>query len=123
MTNELPIVSFETAKLLNKAGFDWRTEFIYLPDGKCQLIKETIPFSYEIPAPTQALAQMWFREVHNIQIIIHFDFYQKKNIYEITVSIKTKQIYYSSKIDFKTYEEALEFGIQKACEHLIKQKK
>jgi hypothetical protein len=138
MKNELKIVSEETAKLLKDAGFDWDTthkfeqgELMEINDFSDEGDLEEEPIV--IPAPTQALAQMWFRDVHNIDIFIKVDFLIKKEkeyLIKIYNSIIVKynnndieNIASSTEIDFlTTHEEALEFSIQKACEYLIELK-
>lgn len=59
-----------------------------------------------ILAPTQSLLQKWLREVHNIEFIPPLKFGQDEYACQIVRTDKKKT--------FKTYEEALEIGLQEA---------
>lgn len=110
------LVSFETAKLLKEKGFVNLSDKSYvISEGarygllsnftnKCNNSVE----KDRIEAPTQALAQKWLREKHNIDIIITsailgygyliYNRYPPKNIANNKV--------------FQSYEEALEEGLK-----------
>jgi hypothetical protein len=75
---------------------------------------------------SRSLLQKWLRKKHNIHIIIDVDFYEEGINYMCQVLIyDVNDIMYTSKKstgqygdnnEFPTYEEALEFGLQKALE-------
>ena len=117
---EEQLISFETAKLAKEKGFDLYQTFSYwegeltphtpgyaLEDGKTS---QENYFNFErYYAPTQSLLQKWLREEHNIHLIA----YKNINIdgydwcYITTDGITNINSY-------KTYEEALEVGLQEA---------
>lgn len=78
----------------------------------------------EIITPTQSLLQKWLREKHKINIDIRTE-YKRQTYYHIDVVVKsvndfgaeTKSIF--EEFNFKTYEEALEKGLQESLK-LIK---
>ena len=139
-------VSLEIAKLLKKAGFDWKVEFFYqdeilrsvLPDVLFNGNFEDIEYYYkhigiphyslnynsgsskfleEYSAPTLDVAQRWLREIKNFNIYV-----QKQS----TADHHYFGEYYfqineipSSLIPYETYEEAQEAGIKKALEIIL----
>ena len=112
-------VTFETAKLAKKKGFDIKTTHYYLGDEKNHILNISKEYSIEglnwnlrstrISAPTQSLLAKWLREEHNIHLIA----YKNINIdgydwcYITTDGITNINSY-------KTYEEAYEIGLQEA---------
>ena len=131
---ELKLVSFKLAKELKKIGFDIPTNHYYI------LEQPKITFSARDDgdidynwndrkgnsAPPLELARMWFREKHNLEIdpyfcytnrwqyeIIYINFSYHKDHVKVIISKDWSYIY------LKTYEKALEFGLQGACK-LIK---
>lgn len=99
-------VSLEVANLLIKAGFDWRDYFV------AHSIDEH--FHWEIPLH---IAQRWLREVKNISVdVLHqhngwvFGITDLSNDSSLTVKLITSS----------TYEEALEAGIKKTLELILK---
>ena len=125
------IISFETAKLAKEEGFDWESSGLY--DEKCilginhhdyrRLFTNTKEDTYNIAAPTQSLLQKWLREVHNIEIIVHPKEHSSLGfMYVVDVFFidQLNNISYSGVYSlYKTYEEALETGLQEAIK-LIK---
>lgn len=127
-------VSLEVAKLLKKAGFDWKCRGIYVLDSENdpEYVFSTANFtntSKEIEgyirfsAPTIDIAQRWLREVKNIDVVVSRAMQWKQFYYTITHEENR-----TSKIDFMSlnkdlwwfkYEEALEAGIQKALEIIL----
>ena len=110
------LITFETAKLAKKKGFKEGSRKGYLPNGEigishyaslCHNDKEDYPTKYA--APTQSLLAKWLREENNIHLIA----YKNINIdgydwcYITTDGITNINSY-------KTYEEALEDGLQAA---------
>lgn len=69
-------VSFETAKLLKDKGFDKKCVYRYIGEPDYGSKPPFVHFpkgngsQYIYPAPTQALAMRWLREVHNLHIDI-----------------------------------------------------
>ena len=118
------LITFETAKLAKEKEFDIKTTHYYLVDEKKHILNISKEYSIEglnwnvrstrISAPTQSLLAKWLREKHNIHLIA----YKNINIdgydwcYITTDGITNINSY-------KTYEEALEAGLQEALK-LIK---
>lgn len=133
---EEQFVSFDTAKLLKKAGFDVPCRGIYrayrmgnsvfreydrknTKDDLCWNTEDG--FQYEYLAPTQALAARWLREEHNIMIVPFFDDYIGKWYYVID-GVKKQSVIkcVQSASDYDDYETALEAGLQEAIKQIKK---
>lgn len=132
-------VSFDTAKMMKEAGFREHCRCMYFPDKDgshkiCQNIiadyNVTDDEKYEAGdyygygdcylAPTQALAERWLREEHNIMIVPFFDDYMEKWYYVIDGVKKQSGIKcVQSASDYDDYETALEDGLKEAIK-LIK---
>jgi hypothetical protein len=127
------IISFETAKLAHKASFifkgrthDWlSTTLPYHEDGTRNL---NLCYKGELyPAPTQSLLQKWFRVKHNLLVEVNYRTFGvvSGNGYFYIVERKNKTKSMSNYMGntmfegFKTYEEALEVGLQIACKIII----
>lgn len=124
-------VSFETAKMLEELGFDEPCDWAYYKDGKIaaiNAINSTLSRGY-ISRPTQSLAARWLREVHKLHIFCM----QSNHPYSepsadewewcyIVVKINQPNVYLACKIEFATYEQAMEAGLQKALEIIKKRK-
>ena len=92
----------------------------------CKL--DNIKYFEACTAPTQSLLQKWLREIHNIEIISYpcivgkysFKIYKLKEVIVI-LSLNGRKVLDKSDSNkyFKTYEEALELGLQEALK-LIK---
>ena len=112
---EEQLISFETAKLAKEKGFNWKVSLHYESNGNRFFDKVECNFNnVELicSAPTQSLLQKWLREVH--KLIITIDHVTSKGwCYRIQINNSDWSIY------FKTYEEALEKGLQEALK-LIK---
>lgn len=121
-------VSFGVAKLLKELGFDWDTYNGYNKDGvfadKSRSLITWNHFSDYYSAPTIEVAQRWLREVKNIDVVVSRAMQWKQFYYTITHEENR-----TSKIDFMSlnedlwwfkYEEALEAGIKKALELILK---
>jgi hypothetical protein len=89
-------VSLETAKMLQRVGFDWECEYAILPTtemgdkayrynkGKSHNYNNKEAYSFEIySAPTLDVAQRWLREVHHLHITI-FSSSQESWMFRIT---------------------------------------
>ena len=116
-------VSLEVAKLLKKAGFDWKVRYMYRNNNPtlCICIEtpyrnvpklNKCPMSWQYAAPTLEIAQRWLRRTHNLHITI-FSSSQESWMFRITKQHeKLENGVYGE--DFYTYEEAQEAGIKKA---------
>ena len=138
---EEQLISYETAKLAKEKGFDEKVYREYDKSGYLRCTSKSAdvvlgPYdellkSTEYPAPTQSLLQKWLREVHNcfIDILPHRDgdsknkqWKSKKDVFwsvEVDYYGKNFEIELTDDSDFtqhfnKTYEEALEIGLQEA---------
>jgi hypothetical protein len=131
------LVSYETAVLAKEKGFDLIIQYYYrvnysrkennysLFDGLVVNKKlldwnsvdhEDFP-QYSISAPTQSLLQRWLREKHKIIISIKHRFLDSKGInIEYTNNSNMGE---RNNLWYKTYEEALEIGLQESLK-LIK---
>ena len=83
------------------------------------------PFAddYKVLAPTQSLLQKWLRDVHNIEIYVHK--FKPNGAYpKGYYCVSRPLIHYSNEVkdwiftNFKTYEEALEIGLQEGLKLL-----
>ena len=138
-------VSFEVAKLLKEAGFDWKCNTKYSISkvherwyDDCR--ERMIDFEYEegelfvpslfydrwsvnpeenlISAPTLDVAQRWLREVMNLSVHVFMSPYQSEDKYKWAYSI----IYEVCIERYITYEEAQEAGIKKCLEVILENK-
>ena len=100
------LVSYKTVKLAQKKGIDFRSKEFSSASSKAN--KAGTYHSYV----TQALLQKYLREIHNIQI----DIRPNDTDYDIDVwkRIKNDDSDRNYKGEFKTYEQALEEGLQEA---------
>lgn len=113
------LVTLETAKLLKEKGFNEFCEFAYADeDLHIMTLHSTNSFFNEIgcgyTAPTKYIAQKWLRENHSIHIAV--DFNQYGRWYYRLYDIKDYDFISETEVDkiYKSYEEALEAGIQEA---------
>lgn len=120
---EEQLINFETARLydLDKTIFDIHNG-CYTEDG--EFLSEADPkygLTKYYPAPTQSLLQKWLREKHKIEISIETIWADKFRttpnyipwVY-YTLEEEDEKLEDESPIYFKTYEEALEIGLQEA---------
>jgi hypothetical protein len=112
------LVSFDTAKLAKEKGFPQFTKGICLghydiyPNGTIEFNGCSEAATECIDAPTQSLLQKWFRDVHGIDL--WFGMLNEPNKYHVEDIIKGDIIIGGINIGSKTYEEALELGLQEA---------
>jgi len=107
------LISFETAKLAKEKGFEFRTPNAYVfrykehekEDYQASITKK--PLVCDIPAPTQSLLQKWLRDVHELDVYVSCIQPKEGYIWNIFGHSTTN-------IPFRTYEEALEAGLQKS---------
>ena len=138
------LINFETAKLAKEKGFNVETLHFYCKNRTCDYIKTPYKYSFEVnanqetlingeidnfgygitwSAPTQSLLQKWLREVHNIEIYVHK--FKPNGAYpKGYYCVSRPLIHYSNEMkdwiftNFKTYEEALEVGLQEGLKLL-----
>ena len=131
-------VSLDVARLLKKAGFDWKVISYYRNgndrihfgeepiDWNRQHSQLTIANDYS--APTLEVAQRWLREEKGMYIDVLTDFDYFGVFFVVKYIYNNKCVYvldedceeYTHKI-FKTYDEAQEVGIKKALEIILKE--
>ena len=122
------IVSFETAVLAEKNGFNETCFNVYRNVDNALFLfeygcdKTTVPDSATL-APSQSLLQRWLREDRLMHMYVDYDPYGQS--YECMV-FTTNQDKINHQLNaisddveqFETYEQALEFGLQKALKSL-----
>lgn len=67
-------VSFETAKLLKKKGFDEKCNSYFISNNEIALIANKRDFNNHgiyLSAPTLQRAMKWLREVHNLSVEVY----------------------------------------------------
>ena len=126
-------VSFDTAKMLKEAGFDARC-YVQYSDIGVQW-DSTSPSNFNADdwaysCPTQALAARWLREAHGIHVVITEEAYTNGINYLWQVLIynplsvdcwdNKSTGMYGDNGEYKTYEEALEAGLQEAIKQIKK---
>ena len=114
------IVSWETAKLLKKLGFNWSTFYWYDRNQKLHHnpIKNYNKESFSYSAPTQCQAQKFLKEKHNFDIEIRVSV--SRNKYYVLLLKDMLPLSIETELYFDTYEEALEMGLRKILKHLLR---
>ncbi len=135
---EETLISFETAKLAKDRGFDLECKYRYykvyagstlnkvghnVGDFVLSTINKndnSLGVASLAEAPTQALLQRWLREVYNIHLMVE-PYYNEEKLLVYGFDLITERAEEETIIEkgFKTYEEALEIGLQEALK-LIK---
>lgn len=119
------IIKFKTAQAAFEKGFNIYSKDAYFKLeilGTASDIPENTILNDVYQAPTQSFLQKWLREEYNLVVIPWY--YHKEVIggdtydYRIT-DINGEYIDYEPDNNFKTYEDALEKGLQEALK-LIK---
>ena len=122
-------VSFETAKLLKKKGFDENTLMVYMSYGdlcKCNRYDSIRNSNYnditknyfECTAPTHQMAMKWLREIYGIDIVIEIsDPSVNDRKYYCVIWDKNNDSYILDLFD--SYEDAVEAAIKYCLENLI----
>ena len=111
------LISFETAKLAEEKGFKKLCDFSYDEDG---ILTGNCEQSYNYVAPTQSLLQKWLREEHHLIVIVAYQYEHDSTPYSYWIYKENNSLPLNQWInDLKTYEEALELGLEKAL-NLIK---
>ena len=128
-------VSLDVAKLLKKAGFDWKVRYMYRNNNPILCIctqasyrntpkPNKCPMFWQHAAPALDVTQRWLREVKGIHICVKPNEASANCKYFVTVIVNdTKwgniQDDNRKTIMFDTYEEAQEAGIKKALELIL----
>jgi len=116
-------INFETAKLARERGFNIPCQAEYFSKVKSEYSitistqnwnSDLYPNCYS--APTQSLLQKWLREEHNLKIGVNTPFNGSK---DYQVSFPVNKIDWYNSDYYRTYEQALEKGLQEALK-LIK---
>lgn len=114
---ENKIVDFKTAELAAKKGFDWIESDDKFYDCYGDLdhthrgYQESVNHYSRTPAPEQSLLQKWLRDVHGYHIQVSFDAWSSGD-YTVSINRKgAKDFHFDITKDFKTYEDALEYGL------------
>jgi len=118
------LILFDTAKLAKEKGFDWKVLKAYDGVPICSHSESIFkPLNYNSTtsgnyhsAPTQSLLQKWLREEHNIHIGIDYGELCKK--YMLYIHFVNNEIESDFECIYKTYEEALELGLQEALKSI-----
>ena len=113
--NQGEYVSFETAKMLKKAGFDWYTKNRYSCPGDFMFSDESgdwnaVGYLERYSAPKLSFAARWIREKYKFNISALWDS-EKCCYYEFVQKITDKDDHISCSGYYPTYEEAFEEGI------------
>lgn len=126
------LISFETAKLAKEKGFDEVTDRFFndfYPKGEENingLRHSDGDNSGFTSLPTQSLLQKWLREVHQVHVFIGWRPNKKvwdSHAYKLTLGgpeyVRYMNLSKFAKMPtYKTYEEALEAGLQEALKIL-----
>ena len=109
-------VSLETAKLLKQAGFDWEVNYYFRDNNEKLIPKEVIHcFNNQLTkASTLEVAQKWLREVKGFCLGTVHNPVRKRWCCIVSNGRFTPII-------DTTYEDALEVGIKKALEIILKE--
>ena len=119
-------VSFEIAKLLKKAGFNWEVKSYR--KGLNGIFETTsIPNNFNdgtltdwLSSPTIDVAQRWLREIKKIHIEITFGNKWIYTLYNLTnLECLLSENEFPKTRNYNTYEEAQEAGIKKAIEIIL----
>ena len=108
------LIEYSTAKLAKEKGFNITNRNSYDENTGLMLPLDTYGHCYTLegtcPAPTQSLLQKWLRDKYEIIICIIFEL----DSYEILIDNKHNTGSFQVGNVYKTYEEALEVGLQEA---------
>lgn len=118
------LITFETAELANKKGFDWIISDDKFYDYSGQLdftfqgYREGVTENGRTPAPTQSLLQKWLYEKHTIWVQSNPEF-NANEMMGINVSISSWRFPFIS-VKYGGYDvyEGLEIGLQEALKLL-----
>ena len=139
------LITFETAKLAKEKGFiECVINYYHIHEGltepvlideinillknykrpyevrkNCNTVSTEFGYIENFSAPTQSLLQKWLREVHNIYVEISFN--QKYENTRFGYIVRTQSTcFHTRDFSYKTYEEALEIGLQEGLKLILK---
>jgi len=122
---EEKLISFETAKLAKKKGFNVHCRWRFDDENGDLYENEDFPYNSwngSLFAPTQSLLQKWLREKHNTHITIEdhtfVDIVNEGSGWKFYVEVYGCTEIGRGKL-YNSYEDALEFGLLEALK-LIK---
>ena len=109
---------------LSEFNENWNDKWLTKKTGdRCFGCSKQKGYLETFSAPTQSLLQKWLREVHNIEIYVHK--FKPNGAYpKGYYCVSRPLIHYSNEMkdwiftNFKTYEEALEVGLQEGLKLL-----
>lgn len=112
-------VSFETAKMLKEADFNWICDALFYEDGT-QMFEMNFKnynkaYPYTFSRPTQGLAAKWLREKHKLHIHCYLDYVD--TTFRYLIQCFTDNKHYGnifSNDTYSNYDEAMEAGLQEA---------
>ena len=118
-------VSFETAKLLKEKRFNGECDLFGRTDESKVTIQKACKIAYNqgiddecVIIPTLQMAMKWLREIHNVNIEIHYNRFGKNYKYliiykpEVLDDIRSLSVFYY-------YEEAAEAAIEYSLKNLV----
>jgi hypothetical protein len=124
------LITFETSKLAKEKGFFDKNIYgevrlsqynFYDDNGVLRKIDEAFELTKDFDlknccnAPTQSLLQKWLREAYNIHLLIEPYYNEHKVlVYGFDLLTESTKEEILREKGFKTYEEALEVGLQEA---------
>lgn len=118
-------VSRETARTLKEAGFDEICRSAYYATGNSAVMYErnSMLSPGYVSRPTQALAERWLREVHNLHVFAFFDYVERNWTYCIADldAVTADAGMEMSESNYPSYKQAIEACLQEAIK-LIKSK-
>lgn len=115
------LITFETAKSAKEKGFDWKVTNYFSPNGIsgiCELNSGF--FDLECRQPIQSLLQKWLREEKKLRVYVtnsaagefKYEINIVNPVQEDRIGKPWERKYNFT--SYKTYEEALEVGLQEA---------
>lgn len=116
--------SLETSKLLEQAGFDWDTEYVYVTVNGNTAVFPFWSTSWALICdecyvrPTLDVARRWLREIKHE--ILQVEYSNVTNLYYADCCSLNDWHEVGDKDGYNTYESALEAGIKKCLEIIIK---
>lgn len=117
------LISLKVAKLAKEKKFDWKVLNCYNENGEIGDVEDYLLINFNqwenvegsninlYSTPTQSLLQKWIREVHKIHILIDYGNLTNKYCFELLPIEPKIEVFMSSEMKFKTYEEALEAAL------------
>lgn len=114
-------VSFETAKLAKEKGFDIPTRYGFSERGTLVRVDTSDNWNQDkgfYSRPTQSLLARWLREKHKLFIEVTVDSIRLIREGDSNIVNLKNADYTNNKEEFRSYEEAMEAGLQDALKLL-----